>query len=381
MHRTLDLLAESSEALAVLGRAELLDRNRDQAGQLLSKAVENGPNDAVALTYYGEYLMSEARPQDAAPGFEKARRLDPLSEQTLFGLANLYLALRRGDEAEEIIAKVNAVNPDSANSSSLKSVIPYMRGEYATAILYMIEAHENDPDDPEPAGQVALMYLTAGMPDEAKRWFDRAVEINPDHPMARASQLFVYYHTRVNKEQNVQLARELLNGKIENRGGSRGIALQVLYSHSLESDNLDSFLEVLDNLYPHLFDDPPHDLDRSWMGVFFVGMTLVNNGDAERGAALLQAGQDRRDKFESAYDIATRRGIDSRLMLGDRDAALQRLAHFSQDMIFSDFDYTMFRYDPVYEPIRDEPSFVALLKRYEENAAEQRQLLQAMNAD
>ena len=46
--RALDLSADSSEALAVLGMAELRDGNLETAGQLLGKAIENGPKDTVA---------------------------------------------------------------------------------------------------------------------------------------------------------------------------------------------------------------------------------------------------------------------------------------------------------------------------------------------
>jgi hypothetical protein len=35
----------------------------------------------------------------------------------------------------------------------------------------------------------------------------------------------------------------------------------------------------------------------------------------------------------------------------------------------------------VFDPIREEPAFIALLDEYRENAAEQRQILQAMNKD
>ena len=159
------------------------------------------------------------------------------------------------------------------------------------------------------------------------------------------------------------------------------MALQVLYEHSFANNNLDRFLEVLDNLYPHLFDDPPHDLGRSWLGAFYVGMALVNNGDSERGAALLRAGQDRRDKFEDAYDRAFLASVLSRLLLGDRDDALQRLQLYSQGTRNPLSEYTTLLNDPTFAPIRDEPAFITLLERYEESAAEQRQLVQAMNAD
>ena len=380
--RALDLAPESSEALAVLGKAEQLDGNFDSAGELLSKAIELGPNDALALTYYGEYLMrSLARPMDAVPVFEKAVRLDPLSELTLWELANLYGALRRFDDFEDVLDRIDSVNPESANTPSMRAFLLTSRGEHAAAIEKMEEAAAADPLDPEGPGHVATLYLAAGMPDEAGRWFDRAIEIDPEHPMSKAAPLFMYHHTRENPEENIRLARTLLEEGIENRRGARFIALQVLYSHSVATDDLDSFLEVLDNLYPHLFDDPPHGFDGAYLGVYYVGMALLNNGDTERGRMFIQAAQDRFDTFERAYDFAMLVGVDSRLALGDRDAALQHLSGFSEHMYWDEENYDLLRFDSIYDPIRDEPAFVALLEKYERNAAEQRQLIRAADAN
>ena len=39
----------------------------------------------------------------------------------------------------------------------------------------------------------------------------------------------------------------------------------------------------------------------------------------------------------------------------------------------------MFRYSSLYDPIRNEPEFIALLEFYEQNAAEQRNLLEVAN--
>ena len=143
------------------------------------------------------------------------------------------------------------------------------------------------------------------MPDEAQRWFDRSAEIDPEHPMSKAAPLFMYYHTRENPEEKRRLARELLEEGIENRRGARFIALQTLYAHSLENDDLDSFLEVLDNLYPHLFDEPPHSFDRSWLGVYYVGMALLTTATAERGSRCsFKQEQDRREGFEMPIRVS-----------------------------------------------------------------------------
>jgi TolB-like protein len=49
--RALDIAPHSSEALAVIGLAERLNGQELMAGQLLEKAIENGPSDVIALKY------------------------------------------------------------------------------------------------------------------------------------------------------------------------------------------------------------------------------------------------------------------------------------------------------------------------------------------
>ena len=379
--KALDLVPESTEALAVLGMAELYDGSLDEAGRLLSKAVENGPNDAVALEFYGEYLMADARPQEALAAFEKAARLDPLAENVVFELANVYMAMGRLDDGLDTIARMRAINPDSANMLGAEATILQRQGKTAAAIASMEKAHAADPADPEGPAVIAELYLSIGMPDEARRWLNRAVEIDPNHPVSQAAPLTMYFFTRENADASVRLARELLDNKIENRRGSRDTALQVLYEYSLENDRLDSFLEVLDNLYPHLFDDPPHGFERSMTGTFFVGAALFNNDDEKRGAEFLRVIEADILKFENAYARTSLYGIGIQLMIGDRGDALPRFDSFAETMYSSEYNYPVLKTDPIFASVQNEPAVEALLAEYERNAAEQREIVRRADAN
>ena len=90
--RALELVPESSEALAVLGMSKLLQNKFDDAGELLERSIEHGPNDVAALAYYGRYLLTDAKPEQAIAAFQKATRLDPLSENAYIVLANQFIA-------------------------------------------------------------------------------------------------------------------------------------------------------------------------------------------------------------------------------------------------------------------------------------------------
>ncbi len=378
--RALDISAESSEALAVLGMAELRDGNLETAGQLLSKAVENGPNDTVALDYYGDYLIQDARPDEAIATYREVLRLDPLSEHAHLGLVIALNLQQKYSEAGEAIARLKSIDPNSSNASFFEGMHDGIQGNLAAAVATISKSISLDPNDPEGPAFMGYYYLALGMPDEARHQFDLAVEIDAEHPVSRSAPLFLNYYLQRNEDENLRLARRLLNDRIDNRRGARFIALTVLTEHAAKTGRHDVVLEILDNLYPHLFDDPPHDLDEDFTATYFAGVALINSGDIERGSFLVQSFLDLNDRYDEVY-VVDWWSISGRLMLGNTDAALDKLERFAETKHFRMWNRLFLERSPVFDPIREEPAFIELLDEYRENAAEQRQILQAMNED
>ncbi len=378
--RALELVPELSEGLAALGMIKLLQNQSGEAGELLKRAIERGPNNVVALTYYGQYLLAEARPAEAAIVFEKATRLDPLAEDAYLVLASQYLILNRIDEALVVINRFRAIDPDNPNASGSYSFALAARGDYAEAIQAMQVAHEQDPFDPEIPFTIATMFLAIDLPEEAKRWLDRAAEIDPAHPCSRVGPVLLNYYLQNDNAANARLAHALLEDGIPNRRSARSISLRVMLDHAKESGDFGPYLEVMDKLYPHLFDDPPTDLEKSAMATYFAGVGHAHGGDAERGRELLDWLAADSERFVKVYG-ADRNMVDLRLELGDRDGALQALDDFSAHKFDSEYNAMLLQRDPTFDAIREEPAFVALMQDYDRNAAEQRQRLQALNAN
>ena len=378
--RALDISADSSEALAVLGQADLYDGNLESAGQLLNKAVESSPNDVVVLNYYADYLGQDARPDEAIAIYRQILRLDPLSENAHTGLAGTFTVTQRYSEASETLEKFLKIEPTSANALSGKYFLEARQGNLAAAIFLATDTLAVDPDDPEGPGIIGLAYLALDMPEEASRWFDRAVEIDAQHPMSRAAPLWLNYYEQKNEEENFRLARELLEDRIGSRHGSDTIALTVLIENAVRTGRHAAALELLDNLYPNLFDDPPHDLDKDFRATYFSAQALLNSGDVDRGSHLMRSFLKFTERYVEAYGVY-RPQIAGRLALGDTDAALDMLAGIAQNKYLSGRNMLYLERSPVYDPIREEPAFIALLDEYREHAEEQRQILQAMNDD
>ena len=379
-NRALDLSPNSSTALAVLGRAELRDGNLDTAGQILGKAVEVGPNDTFALNSYAEYLAADGRTTESIEMYRRILRLDPLSERALEWLAYLLTSQQRFSEASETIARWKSIYPMSPLAAWHESINEWQQGNLAAAVAPMTDGYLLDRKDPEYPWAIGFIHLEMDMPTEASQWFDRAVEINAQHPVSRAAPIWLNYYLKQNGDENVRLARELLNDRIDNRNGSREIALRVLIEYAAKTGRHDVALESLDNLYPRLFDDPPHVLNANDTGAYYAGIALMQSGDVERGLQLIQIVLDREESREAFYGVRLR-SVVAQLLLGDTDGALGKLEDHSRNKYSGYLEQIDLERNSVYDPIRNEPAFIALLGEYRDNAAKQRQIMQAMNED
>jgi len=376
--RALDTAPTSSEALAVLGLADLYDGRLQSAGKLLAEATRSGPSDVVALQYYAQFLVRDARPAEAIETYRKAIRLDPLSENPYIGLAGLLRSERKYSEVGELIAKQLESAPDSPSLRASLSENELVQGNLAAATRIMIESHSLDPDDADMPALIGRLYLSLDLPAEARRWFGRAVEIDPQHPLSLSAPLFLNYYLQQNENENFQLARQLLEDGIDERQSSRFMALLVLVEYAAKTDRNDIALEVLDNLYPNLFDNPPTDLSRNTAATFFAGMALMQSGDVERGTHLLQFYVDFQSRYEDAYRV-NRSSLASRLLLGDIDGAKEKLPAFVEYRHYWEMNRMLLQHSSLFDPLREEPAFVQMLDDYEREAGEQRTLLQAMS--
>ncbi len=380
--QALDLVPDSAEALAVLGLAELRDRNFELAGQLLEKAIADSPNDALVLEYYAKFLQVDARPNEAIATLQQLIRTDPLNERAHVALIQSLIALRRNEEATETIERFKAVAPQSLSMGDMEFSNLLSQGNHAAAISRMTsQVNDNpDPNDPDPEGEAALAatYLAIGMPEEASRWYDRGIEVNAEHPVSLSAPLFMSYYRQEIDEESARLAQKLLADRIEGRVGARRIALFVLLEYSEQTGRHDVLLEALDNLYPHLFDEPPRDLDKSLFATFMAGWALIQSGDLERGAVLIAASRNELERYDEVYGVGLS-SVSSRLALKDTEGALQVLTEFADHPYESFFSRLYLERSSIFDSIRNEPAYIALLETYKTHAEQQRQLLEEMD--
>jgi len=376
--RALDIAPDLPEALAVLGRAELRDGNKDLGKQLLRQAVDVGPNNILALNAYANLAYSEMRKDESEAILRRIIELNPLDESGYDGLGWSFLDQGRFSEALELGLRFREVMPDSAHAARLVAACHTFMGEYAASIRLTHEIAALDPNNTLRAAEIPLSYLMVDMVEEARYWFDRVAEPDPENPSVELSSLLMNYYLQQNEEESYQLARQLLT-RPDYSGVYLQIPLLVLTEYGAKLGRNDSVLELLDNLYPHLFDDPPrdHGLD---LETYWSAVALLQSGDVDRGTVLMKAFLKELDRDNEVSPVHWL-SITGRLALGDIDAAMAKLKQFRPTMYhgMNVFAQVTLKHSKQYAPIRDEPEFIALLDEYRRNAAEQRRLVQEMD--
>lgn len=376
--RALALFPESSTAITVLGLAELTDGNVDQARQILGKAIEMDPNNAYALLGYATYLSADNRAAESIEAHRQVLRIDPLSASAYAAFARTLMIEKRYAEAKDVIATLKRIHPTAPDVPWEVALMEWYQGNLADAAAAMIDGYSADRKDPEFPASIGVIYLDAGMPNAARPWFDRAVEINAQRPAARAAPIWMNYYLQQNDEETIRLARELLEDKVDERWGAREIALRFLVDYADRTGRHEVALNVLQDLHPDLFEDPPQNLEVRTRDIYWTGRALYQSGDAERGRHLMQVFSDR---LEPANDAArtSLRIVVARLILEDTDGALEKLAAHRHSMYDGYVDQLELERNSIYDSIRDEPVFIEVLEAYRENAAKQRQLLSVSN--
>ena len=83
-------------------------------------------------------------------------------------------------------------------------------------------------------------------------------------------------------------------------------------------------------------------------------------------------------RFEEVYG-ASWFSVAIRLLLDDTEGALQKLAEVADDKDSGLYDRLIIERSSVFDPIRSEPAYVALLEANKRIAEQQRRLLEEMN--
>ncbi len=178
------LLLESASVFVKYGKTSI-------AGAIADAHIERHPQDAKGYECLGHVIFSvvnnKAMPlealEEAIEHLNKALQLDPNSVQASISLANCYRLQNRIDKSKSVFQNLLSRDPNCAPAHYNLGIMA-LESQYPNDALRYFESGANlEPDDADfPMGQARALIMQRDI-EKANLAFDRAKELDPDHPM------------------------------------------------------------------------------------------------------------------------------------------------------------------------------------------------------
>jgi TolB-like protein/Tfp pilus assembly protein PilF len=371
-----DRLGEAYASLAgMLSRQDEWDLSE----AAFKKSIELSPNYATAWHWYSDTLGNfPLRIDESIEMALKASELDPNSAIISSNLGHKYRMKGLYSMAERQLRRVIELNPEFAAAyANLGNLYAYNLGQFAKAIPYFEKANELAPDDIWQKTSLLDIYLEIGDFQAADAVRSEITELSPDHLASAWADVVVNFY-----QSNHAAIREAINYALPKAKDNPGIVISLAYIDSTEGDpqqTLDIFLAKF----------PGWMIPEQWTGLInqytsdacMVSWLLMRTGDEPLGRRLLnQATQfleqdlpavmEHTDTYWPEMCLAARGDFENAL------ASMETRINHNHLMLWQ----ASIRL-PMFDPLRDDPRFIALQQEYERKIAVQRAEIDAMRAE
>jgi adenylate cyclase len=154
---------------------------------IADRALAIDPNLADAHAAKGVALSISGRRSEAAAAFEKALAIDPNSIDANLSYARFCMSGGLHERAVELLTRSLELQPEDPQPAFYLNMVYRSLGRVDDAERYARlgvrraeEAMKSQPGNSRPAQGAACVLAALGEKEEAKRWLERALELDPD---------------------------------------------------------------------------------------------------------------------------------------------------------------------------------------------------------
>jgi tetratricopeptide (TPR) repeat protein len=169
---------ESGDLHGRYGSLLLQTGSVDEAIAELETAAKLKSDSAIYGTL-GQALSSKGLMEKAIECYKRAIRINPENAEAHYNLGNIYLALKRPEEAEDEYEKAIKARPNFANAYSNLGVAFVQRGKIYLALDRFLLAAELDPNNAEARLNLTTALAGKGSIDEAIAHYRKVVTLFP----------------------------------------------------------------------------------------------------------------------------------------------------------------------------------------------------------
>ncbi len=176
----------------------LMDGYYDEAQNHLESVLKKEPNNYEAWFYLGNVYIAKRLYEDAARCYSRVIELNPNYQDAYVSLADAYLRMGKIKRAKRLIVR-GAKRFNDENYLYGAAVVLVGGGEYELA-EELIRKLLDRKKRAEYLVLLGNLYFGKGMYDEALKWYDKAIEKDPDNVEAWNNKGFLMFIKGLYKE-------------------------------------------------------------------------------------------------------------------------------------------------------------------------------------
>jgi tetratricopeptide (TPR) repeat protein len=193
-------LNDMPDALSAFEKAEIIDPSNgavlgslcdaylalnrlDDAQKIANRAITLHPNDSFGYLAMGTVLLDKGQFDEGRKYVQKALSIDPKDMRSLLILGRSYMSDKKPnyDLALQQFELILAQDPKNIDALHAKAEALAGKNDIAGAVAVLQQVVKMNPDSVEPEDDIAELYLSKHMDDQARQQFALA---SKDHPKA-----------------------------------------------------------------------------------------------------------------------------------------------------------------------------------------------------
>lgn len=176
--KPIDDLTAAAHYYNNLGAEALMAGNSEKAVEHLTVAHRIAPRFDKSINNLGVALARRGDIDGALAMYQKGLEIDPDNAMILTNMTRAYQQLGRTEDAEGLLARIEATNTTNPFFFLYQGEMALSRGENAKALDYMAKALRQDSELPEVQLGLVKVYLALGEMEKARHHLSRALKLD-----------------------------------------------------------------------------------------------------------------------------------------------------------------------------------------------------------